>query len=354
MIVGFLSVLLIFLNESEAYTLTAKLLIYSRQDKEKSLRKHFMCTKAEHKNLVEVTIKIIRRDMRGLVTFLDTQNFDLNKLVSDMLTSFFVGYFRISSLTRVLTCFLSEGSKSLVRVIYGIFNSLQRELPYRQEQIEVYIKNQCCYLTSVDELLRMGFRAKINRAEYALEQPEPESHSEHLRDLFRLSIHMNSQIISVHYFDLIRSHIPTNFRNLAPKMILTNQEEKTDLRELVLRASRYPLSTAMLFIILTATGEIFGAFIDRIIEFSKKQLPISNSFIFVLEPEPKFYHANQHESFAIITKRELSLGKSEEGAALLIDGKLKNFNSISSKMYKNPSFGCRSFDIKIFESFVLQ
>ncbi|CAG9314563.1 TBC1D24_1 [Blepharisma stoltei] len=353
-IVGALSLLLVYLNENEAYALITKLLINSRQEKETSFKRHFTCTKREHSILVQETSNLIRRDMRGLATFLDSQNFDLNKLISDMLNCFFVGYFRISCLLRILLCFLCEGNKTLIRVIYGVFNILQRELPYRQEQIEVYIKNQCCSLTSCDDLLRTGFRALISRQDFISEQPEPESVSEHIAGLFRLSIQLQSNIMSVCHFDLIWSHLPANFRILAPKFILSSQECGVTLRELENRSSLYPPSTPMLFLAQTKTGETLGAFIDCTIQSNKKSSQMVNSFVFQLEPEPRFYHSSESEAWINFSKDELSFGKNEHDIAFSIDSGFETCSFHSSKTYGTTNIGSQVFQIKLLESFVLQ
>jgi len=319
------SLLLVYLNEAETYSVMTKLLSFS-EEHQNYKRLHFNFSEEENLAMANSLSDLLLRDITSLKNLVQGMELNLTDCIKDMFDNFLIGYIKLPGLLRILLCFLSEGQKALIRIIHSIFQMVQHELPYEiVTDLKAKLKQFCGQIEDVNQLVSNGFRTKVQ-------------------------VSINNDLTGTGAkelgLDKLWGRLQPRYQIMVPKLVYTSQEHGMTLSVLLTKAARFPPNTPMVLKIYSESNEVMGVFLDCALHVNKGYFGGVDCFMFELEPELKIYEPKGlNEMFAYVSKELLIFGGGGEGPALTIDSDLLNCTSSCSETFGNPvicrgSFKC--------------
>ena len=141
MISSLIALLLVWLNESEAYVVMHKMIDHSMvHNRDENCAWHLTFRKWDYSKFLAAFSDLVKRDLRQLAYHFNQIDFDLPQFCTHWFGCFFVGYLNTSFVTRILQVYLSEGVKFLFQVGLVLLKDLDSEL--RKERNPLKIPNK--------------------------------------------------------------------------------------------------------------------------------------------------------------------------------------------------------------------
>ena len=156
------SILLIYLNEEEAFELCYKLIEHSEDI-------HLIKRKEEFNQFIQEIVDVTVREEPKLLG----QERNLRKVIADMIRKLFLGYFRISCVLRIAMLYLFEGKSVLARIVAALFSKMQSgsKGQNRLDYISLLeaTKSYTFSLPSCDDILKQAFLIKFPESQEELQ-----------------------------------------------------------------------------------------------------------------------------------------------------------------------------------------
>lgn len=330
-----ISILLIYLNEEEAFSICHKLI-------ENPGSLHLMQSKQEFNEFLKEIVEIVVNEQPKL----QDQAEMIRKVAGDMTRKLFLGYFRISCVLRITLVYLFEGKGIIAKIIAAVFSAnnnsstgiSKQTIPNSTSLLEA-VQMYTFSLPSCDNILKIAYNIK-----YSEDEIIEYSNSSNVR----CSYVNCSKLVSQMYLKEILSHLDSKYQSPTAKTIQTSNNPS--LSELLKAASNYPHFTPMICIFLTENYEVCGFFTDCALSVSKEPFGGRNVMIFSLEPETKFYNAKYNGTIHV-SEKCIKIGNNKP--AMLLDGEPMSFTSNKSIEFESPQLFSSKVQVQICELIVL-
>ncbi|KAJ5070774.1 tbc1 domain family member [Anaeramoeba ignava] len=230
-----ISILLVFLEESECYAAIHCMVIMSKKG-----RKYFETTKT-NTNLFEETFrKLLWSKVPSVARKMNELGIQPGEFYSDWFQRTFVTDLPFQAVLRVFDCFLYEGTKIFYRVALSVFMIMKKNLlnAKSKEEFRELVRNFLWNIDNIDAILKKGFSILLSRSGFdkidqenlkmkrdVLESKiiKKASHVEPIRgSLFRIKIHESGLIKNTHA-QKIYLHIPRHLHSRIPKLIFSTE-----------------------------------------------------------------------------------------------------------------------------------
>ena len=153
-----ISIILIYLNEEEAFELCDKLIEHSENV-------HLINKKEDFNQFIGEIVIITVREVPKLLG----QERILRKVIADMIRKLFLGYFRIPCVLKIAMIYLFEGKKVLAKIVAALFSMMEcgSKGQIRLESISLLevTKSYTFSLPSCDDILQQAFCIKFLEVE---------------------------------------------------------------------------------------------------------------------------------------------------------------------------------------------
>lgn len=400
-LVGFCSILLLYLPKEETYELVRTIIEADLNPGQLSnIRWHFRYNLQDHLRLyISITNCILEISKEKVVTqFKSFDDYGLNKvkLIHDMVEKFFIDYINFIGIIKFLPFFLLEGVKGIYRYCYG----LVALCPFKMLEDEKKKENELTSLNSLlsggkitafnqpEEVVLKSFKQVTNKLEnwfYFLDNSNEWglTHRNNNFDTLKIPREMKENTPKIDAYKYIPYFQPNS--NILTKLLVPKLWDKLpsdvkfhdgillfdkisspngDLTAVYNICEKLPEDSLILFLVQTTNDEIFGGIMKQNILFyedGKYRIP-PVSYLFTVSPETNVYAPKDkiHNEIACFEPGALRFGFGENGPAISIDSELKVgwteketvFGKEISLIKDYSKYG--EFDIKNFEVYIMQ
>ena len=365
------SILLLFLSKEETYELLRNIIEMDLNPGDLSnIRWHFRFNLMENLRLYSAIVKSIMEISKQTVVnqfqLIDNYGLPKEKLIQDMTDKFFLDYVNFIGIIKFLPFFLYEGVKGIYRFAYGLISlcpfrivkefkederknseillpsmsllSQQLTLEYDYERrpeaevLELYkdatnkLENWKLFMdttTDWDLTHRNNNFLSLKVSSQLKEKYPPVKNCKYIPSLFP-----ESKILTKELLPKLWGVIPVDVKFNDGLLVFDKiSSPEADLCTLYKICDKLDDIAMMMFIIKTASGEIFGGIMDQIIKLyddGRYRIPIS-AYLFSAAPEIKAYAPKDKMRSEIVCFEAgaIRFGNGEDGPAITIDEDLK-------------------------------
>ena len=162
-IVCIASFLLIYLNEAETYGVITKMIRHSIANTN-IIAKYFTFNQSDFGKLVAIISKVIKLKKNELVEFFTSKNIKIEDCVRYIVSSFGIGYFSYTFLSRVLSAFIIEANKALIKLISSVFIIYSGNLmEYKSGDIKSFLAETFQGISFPDNVIIAAFKIKLTK-----------------------------------------------------------------------------------------------------------------------------------------------------------------------------------------------
>lgn len=344
MTTAFCSLLLLYVNEGHCFEMIDNLICVSN-DKRELLEKHFIVEAEQFKILVGVTCNMIFTEVEGLESLVHARNIDFPRAVAEMFKVFFISFFKIGFLQRLVSMFFSDGILALSKVAVGTFKVVSDALSEFKRDFLLDLKEYCYTLDDDDSIFAAALRVKLSKTalnDFIIPNLLGLSSYKYIRPNFDFS----SRIITNCELESIWSRIPDYLKHCEIKRIYSTTDCGYSLSNLLRICSPIPKQKATILLVRSYSQDVVGGFFEHSVEICSKYIGGYNSFVFTMKPLPCFYNSTgANEMHACLNENEILLGGGNDGIALTIDQELLQASSSSCETYNNPILIAENFEI---------
>jgi hypothetical protein len=353
-----ISLLLVFMNKEEIYTILKCIMLndYKCKDVE-LLRFKFRFTYEDNKKIVlafiECFTSVTKYIGKEILNKFDTIGFDIKVLIEDMFFTFFAEYFNFSFITVFLVCFLREGTKMFYRVTYAMFKLLKEQILQIQNKDDVIpvIKEQCFNLKDINAFLDLAFNFKVNRYNNKYKDVVVIDKFENKCSIkFSIpKIEGDSEILSDTEFFFLWNLFPQIYMNNDAKLIYSTDNDDNSLNRIYEICSCCDNSCFnSLMIIQTRDKEKFGVVMSTMFDkkYNEFYTPAYISLVSIW-PQMKLFPSVTNgkqcketlSQFNILLCQDdkIVIGLDENGPAIELDKELKIGVSSATEIFGNDT-----------------
>lgn len=344
MTTSFCSLLLLYINESHCFEIIDNLLIVSNEKRE-LLEKHFIIESEQFKVLTGVACCVIYNEVEGLESLVKARNIDFSRAVAEIFKNFFVGFFKIGFLQRLVSWFVADGILALIKVVVGVFKVVSDTLSEFKRDFLVDLRGFCYTLDDDDLIFAAAHRVKIGKIDFNhLTIPNLTGLTAY--KYIRPNYSFESRIISNHELESIWSHVPDYLKHCEIRRIYSTTDCGYSLKNLLRVCSIIPKQKATILLIKSLSCEVVGGFFEHEVEVCSKYVGGYNSFVFKLKPLPCFFGSTgANDLHAFLSENVVLMGGGNQGVALSVDEELLQGSSCVSETYGNPVLIAENFEI---------
>jgi hypothetical protein len=343
-IVPFCSLLLIYQSESRSFEVL-DFLITTSCEKRELLEKFFTTEAEQFKVLVGLIVSTIFQEIEGLRSLVHARRIDFPKAISELLKSFFIGYFKLTFLQRFLSLFLAEGLTALVKISVGIFKVAADSLSEFRKDFNFELKQFLYSQDDDDPIFTAALKVKITKN--ALKDLEvPDLTGLTVFKYFRPRLEFQSSIASVCELELIWTYLPDFLRHSKAVKSFSTADNGYSLKNLIRTCSVVKGQKGTILLIKTKSKDIVGGFFEAPVKICSSYVGSFSSFVFTLKPIPKFYSSSGVNDFhAFFSENVVLFGGGKNGIALSVDQELLHASSSECETYANPVLVDSFFEI---------
>ena len=160
-IVNLASLLLIYLNEEETYEILTKMI---RNSKTSIISNYFTLNQNDFGKLVGMISKIIKQKRPDLGESFSNICTTLEECISYIINSFGIGYFPFTFLSRVLSIFITERNKGLIKIVATLFIIYADKLmSYTSGDIKNHLISTFQAISYPDQIIVTAFKMKLKK-----------------------------------------------------------------------------------------------------------------------------------------------------------------------------------------------
>ena len=352
------SLSLLFLSETESFLLLTALTKYSESTPpHPNLNWHFLFTETQHKRLFTVIRDLLRDKERTLVTTLEARGVDVALLAGELVSSLYIGRVHWLTLCRLYCCYLSEGTRILVRFTVGVFRKLKPQLLGLAS-----VKDVLAAITiglNTAQVAEAAFKAGVS-----LHMPKvfptwlkngTEPDSVPLQVTFdRLQTVVDSVILSQGDFQRLWQELPPRYKLMSLHLTYSSDRDGIHLPTLLRKSAAMGEHPGSILLFSTLQEWTFGVFLDTWVRPTPEFIGTSDCFFFTMKPTECFAMIETENVYVLhVTPSQLTIGEGPHGPALSLDSDLSRGYSATSATFRNPTIETGTFILKSCELFSL-
>eukprot|EP00743_Colponemidia_sp_Colp-15_P005397 GILK01005799.1.p1 GENE.GILK01005799.1~~GILK01005799.1.p1 ORF type:complete len:571 (-),score=82.39 GILK01005799.1:179-1648(-) len=350
-----LSLLLLYLTESEAFTVLHELLERSRlQQNEGSTRWHLALTMKQSLTFTIVFKRLIYERWPAMGKHLDSLGFDIVPFFLPWFETLFFDAVPLHVILCLMGVFLSEGNKIMIRLGLALFKQNKKAvmLARSSDEVSSLLRSKCLALRDVQPVFKLAFGIYLNTEKHTQRKalrlkraPTDDTHPEQdspTAVFHRPRLNSSSEIIADHHFEAIWSWLPVRFRIQSPQLVFCTSEDGRSMTTLFSKCGLEEYrDNGMVFLIKAknSNGQVtlLGGFCPTMFRESNTAYGTGECFVFTIEPEEhKYAWTGDNDQHIRSNKTGFHMGSGKEGPAISLSADLSDGMSYCSGSYGNP------------------
>lgn len=370
MLIKFISLLLVFLNKEEVFSICKNILIEDYNEKELfKLRFKLRFTVEDNKKIVysflDCLMFLTKNMGKTLTSKLNQIGLKFDKLIEDLFFNFFLGYFNFHVLQRILLLYINEGIKIFYRVAYALLKLCQREILECKVPDDVYklLKQKGQSLRDFDNFFKIVYSFKLTRNNNRynevkiLEQERRRQSSMH-SEYYIPSLTGLSKIIPEEEILSLWKIFPENLKMKDAKLIFSTWGNGFELNKMY-EICREPENSVFycMLLIQTKTNEVFGSILSAPFDISinTHYRPSYLSLISVKPLIKKYDEVKISDKTIFNSLDKLIIGDGSNGPAIQIDKEIMIGYNFPCDLFNTECFlkDKNTFEVENMELFIL-
>lgn len=249
----------------------------------------------------------------------------------------FTSFLRIDYVMNIFTVFYVEGVKVLFRFAYAsmkVHKDLIKSVE-NSENVRDFFQEAAYDNTNWSYLHERAFKYRINRSNYDINKTDKvilgDEREEYkiVNDFLPNTDDCPSKILSLKQFYRLWMMLPEYCQVRVPKLLYSSAKDGYNLSTLYQKCKPYQVKMSVKFVFLiiqTLDGDIFGCFLDTVIDKSiKEYIGSSDSFVFGFYEDKRVVHyaSGKNQRYCIGGMDYLQIGGGEEGPAIYLKDDLQ-------------------------------
>ncbi len=370
LLIKLMSLLLVFMNKAEVYTVCKNIMIEDFNEKELfKLRFKLRFTVEDNKKIVHSfldCLTILTKNMgKNLSNKLNQLGLKFDKLIEDLFFNFFLGYFNFHVLQRILLLYINEGIKTFYRVAYALLKLCQREIMECSSPDDVYklLKQKGQSLRDFDQFFKTAFSFKLTRNnnrynEVKILDQERKRQSFIHSSFYIPSLSGSSKIIPEQDILALWKIFPENLKMKDAKIVYSTWGNRCELNKMY-EICREPENSVFycMLLIQTKTDEVFGSILSAPFDISiNTHYRPSFLSLITFKPIMKRYDEVKVSDKVIYNSTEkLIIGDGSFGPAIQLDKEIMIGYNFPCDLFNSECFlkGKNTFEVENVELFIL-
>jgi hypothetical protein len=365
MIIKLVSLLLLFCNEIETYSIMRALLETSYNLNETfKIRWHVRFSYNDNHKIITSACESLRdisRTGKEIYQHFEAINFPIEKLLEDMIFGFFMDYLNISGVLRLLPVFLNEGVKVLYRLTYALLKTIKKDVMKITNPDEVIstIRKLSKGITDLKALFALAFSYKLNRKnnKYDFQKlPEIDLFANKRNSFYLPKFNKPSSIIQQEEIFYLWSKLPLDLKMRDAEIIYSTEKDGFSLSTIYSLAANFDESKIILFLIETLKEEKFGGIMSQMFRKTnnKFEKPFQ-SYLIALKPHLGFFEEVKNTDSIFYGDSEgFMFINGVKGPAIHVKADLTGGYTHENEYFGSPVLAKdNEFQVKCFEIFIL-
>lgn len=335
-----IGLLLLFLNEEEAFIAATWVLRRSIKDRQ------YLCTSVKDLTAHIMTLRtLIGVTFPQLSSHMEALQVKMRDFALQWFSRLFVSCLPFHTVLHVMDAFLCEGIEVVYRVSLAILKGARDTLLRctTKDQFITYVRGFCISLTDHETLMSAAFGINIRQRTLANFQ---EHNLRRVHDTatiqepgsqlyYRPKILSKSSIITDSQFEIVHSWLPPKYRMKDVFCLFSTDTEGFSLTRMITNTMRH---SPTVLLIKDRDHAVFGAYVTAPWRRAGGR-PFGDraTFVFALLPTPQVYHwqPKTNDHWVKCDNVCFKIGDGGEGAAIQLDNELLKGRSAASLTYGN-------------------
>lgn len=357
-LINTIAILLIYLPVEEAYCVVQKMMeksatLLGDPKTKKLMRWYFTFTKMDYcqtlGTFIQSYIDTTRLKKRSILIHLQSIGFDINELLDEFIKYFFTSFLSFDYVVDIFTFYYLEGAKVIFRFVYAILKVHKKNIKSLKDPQTVrdMLAKMSNKETDWSYLHQRAFKYNLQRNNYNInkvDKVELNDEREEYKVVSDFLPNINdcpSNILSLKQFYRLWMMLPEYCQIRVPKILYWSTEDGYSLSTMYMKCNKYheKMSVKFCFLIIrTLDNDIFGAFIDSIINKSiTKFFGSSESFIFGFYEDKRITHysENINQNYWVGGEEYLQIGSGGDGPAIYLKDSLQEGQTNACETFGN-------------------